>query len=72
MGLPLTLSQNKPSFWVEVINKIKATIASWGGQWLTKAPKLVMNKSILAALPIYQSSLLLAPKAIMDQISKLI
>ena len=31
-----------------------------------------MIKSILAALPIYQSSLLLAPKVIMDQISKLI
>ena len=72
MGLPLNLSQNKPSFWVEVISKIKAKIASWGGQWLTKAWKLIMIKSILLALPIYQSSLLLAPKPIMDQISKLI
>ena len=37
-----------------------------------KAGKLIMIKSILSALPIYQSSLLLAPKSIMDQISKLI
>ena len=63
---------NKPSLWLEVISKLKAKIASWGGQWLTKAGNLIMIKSILIALPIYQSSLLPAPKEIMDQISKLI
>ena len=36
------------------------------------ARKLVLIKSTLSALPIYQSSLLLAPKLIVDQISKLI
>ena len=72
LGLPLTLIQNKPSLWLEVVNRIKAKIASWGEQWLTKAGKLTMIKLILSAIPIYQSSLLLAPKAIMDQISKLI
>ena len=72
LGLPLTLRQNKPSLWLEVISKIKEKIASWGGNWLTKAGKLIMIKSIMEALPIYQSSVLLAPKAIIDQISKLI
>ena len=43
-----------------------------GGHWLTMTSKLVLIKSTLSAQPIYQSSLLLAPKAIMDQISKLI
>ena len=70
--LPLTLGQNNPSLWLEIISKLKAKIASWGGHWLMKAGKLVLIKSTLSALPIYQSSLLLAPKAIMDQISKLI
>ena len=37
-----------------------------------KAQKLILIKSLLSSLPIYQSSLLLAPKSIMDQISKLI
>ena len=71
-GLPLTLGHNNPSLWLEIIRKIKAKIASWVGQWLTKVVKLIMIKSILSILPIYQSSLLLAPKAIVDQISKLI
>ena len=72
MGFPLTLGQNNPSLWLEIISKLKEKIASWGGHWLTKAVELVLINSILSALPIYQSSLLLAPKAIMEQISKLI
>ena len=53
MGLPLTLSQNKPSLWLEVISKIKSKIASWGGQWLTKARKLILIKLVLFSLPIF-------------------
>ena len=72
LGFPITLGQNNPSLWLEVISKIKSKIVSWGGHWLTTAGKLILIKSVLSALPIYQSSLLLAPKSIMDQISKLI
>ena len=70
--LPLTLGQNNPSLWLEIVNKIKAKIVSWGGHWLTKVGKVILIKSVLSSIPIYQSSLLMAPKAILDQISKLI
>ena len=36
------------------------------------AGKLVLIKSTLSTLPVYQSSLLLAPKSILDQLSKLL
>ena len=57
---------------MEIISKIKAKIVSWGGHWLTKAGKVTLIKSVLSSLPIYQSSLLLAPKDIMNQIYKLL
>ena len=66
LGLPLTLVSSPPSLWLKVISKLKSKIASWGGQWLTKAGKLVMIKVVLSALPIFQSSLLLAPKSILS------
>jgi len=71
LGLPLTLGPSPPSLWTKVISKIKSKIAYWGGQWLTKAGKLVLIKVVLSTLPIFQSSLLLAPKSTMEQISKL-
>ena len=72
LGIPLTLGKNNPSLWMEIISKLKSKIASWSCHWLTMARKLVLIKSTLSTLPIYQYSLLLAPKSIVDQISKLI
>ena len=39
---------------------------------MTKAGKLVLIKSVLSSLPIFQSSLLLAPKSITVQIAKIL
>jgi hypothetical protein len=72
LGLPLTLGSNKSLLWTEVIRKLKAKIAAWGGQWLTNVGKLTLIKSVLSSLPIYQASFLLAPMVITTQISKLI
>jgi hypothetical protein len=52
--------------------KIKTKIAAWGGYWLTKGGKVILIKSQLSALPIYQSAFLLAPRNVMEQISKLL
>jgi hypothetical protein len=72
LGLPLTLGANKSSLWMEVISKFKSKIVAWGGQWLNNAGKLILIKAVLTSLPLYQASFLLAPKAITEQISKLI
>ena len=72
LGLLLTVGPSPPFLWLEVISKIKEKIVSWGGQWLTKVGKLIPIKEVLSALPIFQPSLLLAPKTISDHISKLL
>lgn len=72
LGLPLTSGVNNRSLWHGIISKIKDKITSWGGYWLTKGGKIILLKSALSALPIYQASFLLAPKHIMDQISCLL
>lgn len=47
-------------------------MVAWGGQWLNNVGKLILIKAILSSLPIYQASFLLAPKEIIEQISKVI
>lgn len=64
LKLPITLGINRSSLWEGVMNKIKSKIEFWGGQWLTHGGKLLLIKSVLSALPIYQASFLLAPKSI--------
>ena len=72
LGLPLTLGSSPPSLWLDVLAKLKSKITSWGGRWLTRAGKLILIKAVLSAFPIFQSSLLLSPKYITSQISKLL
>eukprot|EP00253_Pinus_taeda_P002897 PITA_02897 len=72
LGLTLTLETSKAPHWLEIISKIKAKMIAWGGQWLTTVGKLILVKSVLSSLPIYQASFLLAPKMITEQLSKLI
>ena len=61
-----------PSLWLGVIAKLKAKINSWGGHWLTMAGKLILVKVVLSAFPTFQSFLMLAPKSILAQFSKIL
>ena len=70
--LPLTLGSNRNQLWEEVITKFKKKIVVWGGFWLTTGGMLTLIKFVLLALPTFQASLMLAPRAISDQISRLI
>eukprot|EP00253_Pinus_taeda_P001754 PITA_01754 len=72
LGLPITNGPNRRSLWSDIICKIKTKIATWGGFWLSKGGKVILIKSLLSALPVYQATFLLAPRNIMDHISKLL
>jgi hypothetical protein len=72
LGLPLTMGENRSLLWMEFINKFESKIVAWGGQWLNNVGKLILIKAVLSSFPLYQASFLLAPKAITEQILKLI
>jgi hypothetical protein len=64
LGVPIFNSTPRTSHWNLMIHKIKNKITSWGASWLNLASKVVLIKVILSSIPIYQSSLLLAPASI--------
>eukprot|EP00253_Pinus_taeda_P027195 PITA_27195 len=72
LGLPIISGVNKRSLWTDIICKFKSKISKWGGHWLNKGGKVILIKSQLSSLIIYQAAFLLAPKNIMDQISTLL
>ena len=53
LGLPLTVDYNISSLCIEVINKINAKIAVWGGNCIINTCKLTLIKLVLSSLPIY-------------------
>jgi hypothetical protein len=59
------------SQWLPLIDKLKERINSWVANWLNIANKVVLIKEVLESIPIYQSSLLLAPSTMIQKIKEL-
>jgi hypothetical protein len=67
LGIPISRTTPRASQWNHLIDKLKKRISSWGANWLNLAGKVVLIKSVLASVPIYQNSLLLAPGFIIQK-----
>ena len=55
-----------------MLDKLKNKIHAWGANWLNKVGKVILMNSVLTCLPIYQCSVLLAPKTITNKIDELL
>ena len=66
LGIPLVKVAPRKSLWMPLMEKLKSKIMSWGDSWLNKAGKIVLINYVLAALPVYQASLILSPKGIVQ------
>jgi len=64
LGVPIFKVVANSAHWLPLLDKLKIRIHNWGASWLNLVGKLVLLNSVLASIPIYQNSLLLAPKSI--------
>ena len=69
LGLPLCIKALLGEFWHHFIQKIREKMEKWGSRWLNLASRVVLIKSVLSALPLYQFSTLLAPKGILKEMA---
>jgi len=72
LGVPIFRSIPKVSSWDPLIEKLKAKIKAWGASWLNLAGKSVLIKSVLASMPVFQCSMLLAPITVLKKIEALL
>jgi hypothetical protein len=72
LGVPIFKSVSKANHWNQLIERIKNIINSWGANWLNLVGKIVLIKVVLANIPIYQFSIALSPKAVIQKIEMMI
>ena len=72
LGVPMFKSTPKTSNWLPIVDKIKNRINTWGLAWLNPVGKVVLIKAVLSRIPIYQCSILFAPKVIIASIEALL
>lgn len=72
LGIPIFKSIPKVAHWMPVINKLKLRIQAWGATWLNNAGKVILMKYVLISMPLYQHSILLAPKTFLSKMDSLL
>ena len=72
LGVPIFKVKPKVSSWDPLIEKLNSKIKAWGASWLNLAGKTVLIKSVLASMPVFQCSLLLAPLTVLRKIEALL
>lgn len=61
LGMPVSIGPLKAEVWDTIIDKTKRKVQQWGSTWLNPAGCLVLLKSGLSSLPLYQFTLMQAP-----------
>eukprot|EP00253_Pinus_taeda_P006677 PITA_06677 len=72
LGIPIFKSKPKVAHWMSLLDKIKNRIQAWGASWLNNAGKLILMKSVLISMPLFQNSILLAPKTFLSKLDSLL
>ena len=72
LGFILKLVSYTKNDWNWLISKCENRIANWSFRWLSKAGRLVLEKYVLEATPIFWSSLSWIPKGVLVFIRRLI
>ena len=68
LGIPICKIKITPANWEPIIDKIQI----WNANWLNLAGKTTLIKVVLNSMPIYQSSILLAPGSTIRKIEGLL
>eukprot|EP00253_Pinus_taeda_P014894 PITA_14894 len=67
LGIPIFKSTPKVTHWMPLLDKLKLRIQAWGTSWLNTAGKIILIKSVLISMPLFQHSILLAPKTFLSK-----
>jgi hypothetical protein len=64
LGIPLVKEAPRSSPRLPLMDKMKTRILASRTTWMNKAGKLILINVVLTSLPVYQASILFAPRGI--------
>ncbi|XP_050222686.1 uncharacterized protein LOC126672777 [Mercurialis annua] len=69
-GLPLGSKSIKADLWQPIVNNFSSQLASWKGNLLSPAGRLVLIKSVLSSLPVYFSCSFSVPHSVINNLER--
>ena len=71
LGLPIFMGNSKKRAFQDIIDKLLSRIEGWRAKTLSQASKLVLIKSVVAALPSYAMSSFLLPNSFCSKLDRI-
>ncbi|RVX02750.1 LINE-1 retrotransposable element ORF2 protein [Vitis vinifera] len=71
LGLPLGARNKSAAVWDGVEEKMRKRLAHWKRKYISKGGRLILIKSTMASIPLYQMSLFRMPKLVARRLEKL-
>lgn len=72
LGLPEHFGRRKRDIFASIVDKIKQRAHSWMARFLSGAGKMILLKTVLAAMPTYAMSCFKLPKSLCKQIQSVL
>ncbi|RVW97682.1 putative ribonuclease H protein [Vitis vinifera] len=71
LGLPMGAPNKSTVVWDGVEEKMRRRLAHWKCQYISKGGRLILIKSTMASMPLYQMSLFRMPKSVARRLEKI-
>lgn len=71
LGVPFGASNNNPTVWNSVLQRVKKRLAGWQKRYLSKGGKEVLIKSTTSSIPTYYMSLFHALASVSEKLEKI-
>jgi hypothetical protein len=71
LGLPILKGNSKKRAFQRIMDKVLSKIAGWKAKTLSQAGRLILIKSVAAALPSHAMSSFLLPKSLCSELDRI-
>ncbi|CAL1352894.1 unnamed protein product [Linum trigynum] len=71
LGLPLGASSNSSAIWNNIMLRFQSRLDGWRSKFLSLGGRIILCKSSMSSQPLYQFSLVRAPKTVIHKMEKM-
>lgn len=72
LGMLVSIGPTRAEIWDTTLDKLKRKVQLWGSTWLNPTGRLVLLKSGLSSLPLYQFTLIQAPTTFHNKMERIL
>ena len=71
LGIPISGGRQSREYWQDILDKFRVKVTHWTHRWLSFSGRVQLLQSVVQALPLYRSMVLVAPMSFVKELDSL-